>query len=61
MNSSAKFLSDVPFSKLQAREKLNLETIRSSFQSHLIDRANSSLTRRLEATRLHKSDPYFHC
>ncbi len=61
MNSSTKFLSDVLFSKLQARGKLNLEIIRSLFQSHLIDRANPSLTRRLKATRLHKLDPYFHC
>lgn len=60
MNSSAKFLSDMLFSKLQVREKLNLKTIRSSFQSHLIDRANLSLIRRLKATRLHKLDPYFH-
>lgn len=60
MNSSAKFLSDV-FFKLQVRKKLNLKIIRSLFQSHLIDRANSSLIRRLKATRLHKLDSYFHC
>lgn len=60
MNSSANFLIDRLLFRIQVREKLNLKPICSAFQSYLVDRANSRLTRCLKATRLHKSDPSFH-